>query len=189
MKVERKASFDIKRLHSSYGKVKITKEINVGMTRLWKDSARAFLQAVATDALMTSHVDTGMSKGSLLPLARLLRAYTLAASTIPASAQPKKGAYDIGGRWHPGAERSIQAGVASGQKSFEFKTGSEKHMIFKFHFEISVWQYLINEHGLGRTEAWDTLQKGKDAFWNFYNSHFDEYVKNKIARKRFSDHV
>lgn len=155
---------------------KVTKKLHSNMSRLWDDAARAYLRAIALNDII--HVDTGMSKASLLPLARYLKMYTAVKATIRPKVSSRRGVFNIKGIYNPNGERSFSAGESSSslKAGYNILYGSHKRMRFVFEFEIRVWQYLINEHGFGKLEAWNTLEIGRNAFINFIDSNWSEYV-------------
>lgn len=183
--VRRSGSFSIKRLESSYGKIKVTKTMHEGLEKLWKDSAKAFLRAVLENQAFTNHTDTGMSRASLIPLARKIRLATKVMEGASIKHSSRKGAFDIDGNWHPDAIRDMAAGIAAGEEAFTLTTGTHKRMLFRFRFSIEVFQYLMNEHGMWNTTAFQTIAAGEEAFWAYYNANFDTYVKHKILPKNF----
>lgn len=181
----RSASFDVRRLKSSYGTVKITDELREYMTKLWKESTQEFVKAVAKRMLT---MDTGMSKASLIPLARQVRALTALRNNFGSHVSERKGAWDIYGIYHKDWVRDVRQGERLGEKSFEYKVPpTKKRMVFHFAFEINVYQYLLHDRGYKHSEAWQTLVAGRAAFKAHYDANFDEYVRRKIARKKFSN--
>lgn len=184
--VKRSASFDVIRLKSTYGKLKITKELQVNMSRLWRDSTKAFVVAVSKRML---HMETGMSKASLIPLARQARAITALTKNFGSHVKERKGAYDIHGVYHSDWVRNKAQGERIGEKAFEYKVPpTKKRMVFHFSYEIAVWQYLLHEKGFSSKEAWESLDAGRAAFKDYYNANFDSYVHKKIAQKKFVEH-
>lgn len=143
---------------------RITQLEHKRLSKVWDDSARAFLRAIALTDII--HVDTGMSKASLLPLARYLRMYTEVKATINPQRKKVQGAFGLDGDWDKEAERSMATGQASSRKRAGYNVlyGSNKRMVFVFDFEIRVWQYLIHEQGAGKLAAWNTIQVGREAF-------------------------
>ena len=150
---------------------RITKLEHKKLSHLWDESARAFLRAIVLSDII--RVDTGMSKASLLPLARYLRMYTEVRSTISPKGD-KKGAFDVDGAWHPEATRGTALGEASSTRRAGYNVlyGSPKRMVFVFDFEIRVWQYLIYEQGLGKGKAWATIDTGRAAFQEYLENNF-----------------
>ena len=151
---------------------RITQAEHKKLKHLWDDSARAFLRAIALSDIIK--VDTGMSKASLLPLARYLRMYTEVRGTISPKRGQQKGSFNSGGVWQPSIPRSIATGEASSapRAGYNLLYGSPKRMVFVFDFEIKVWQYLLHEQGLGKGAAWNTIEVGREAFQDHLTNNF-----------------
>ena len=150
---------------------RITKAEHKKLSHLWDDCARAFLRAIVLSDVIK--VDTGMSKASLLPLARYLRMYTEVRNSISPKGN-KKGAFDLAGSWHPDQIRGIALGETSSglRAGYNVLYGSPKRMVFVFDFEVRVWQYLIHEQGFGKGRAWNTIEKGRAAFQDHLENNF-----------------
>lgn len=151
---------------------KITKAEHKRLAHIWDECARAYLRAIVLSDVIK--VDTGMSKASLLPLARLLRMYTEVKSEI-SSKGSKKGVFDIHGSWSASGTRSMAAGEASNQlrAGHNVLHGSSKRMVFVFEFEITVWQYLLrDQNNIGEDRAWRTIEIGRAAFQEHFDTHF-----------------
>lgn len=151
---------------------KITKAEHKRLSHIWDECARAYLRAIVLSDVI--RVDTGMSKASLLPLARLLRMYTEVKGSI-GSKGSKKGSYDINGTWHKAGTRSMAEGEASNQirAGHNLLHGSAKRMVFVFEFEVTVWQYLLrDQNNIGEDRAWRTIEIGRAAFNDHFEAHF-----------------
>ena len=151
---------------------KITQAEHKRLSHVWDECARAYLRAIVLSDVIK--VDTGMSKASLLPLARLLRMYTEVKSSI-SSQGSKKGSFDINGTWHKAGLRSMAEGEASNQlrAGHNLLHGSSKRMVFVFEFEITVWQYLLrDQNNIGEDRAWRTIEIGRAAFQEHFDTHF-----------------
>lgn len=181
--VTKTASFDLRRMKSSYGKVKITKVLYKGVALLWRDSAREFVR-VASEHIA---VDTGMSRASLIPIARMLKMQLAVQGR-----RTRRGVthlVDGRGEYDPSGVRGTKAGISAGSHAFEYKLGSQKRMHLTFEFDISVWQHFMYEDGFNGKAPWDSLEAGRKAFNDFFDSNWDTYVKQKVAVSRFSLHV
>ncbi len=179
----KKASVNVKRdPRQKYNKV--TKAMHGNLTKLWDGAVRAYLRAIALSDIMG--IDTGMSKASLLPLARAVRMYTEVRGSIT-DTKKKKGAFDITGKWDGSADRSIAAGEASSRRKagYNLLYGSPKRPVLKFEFEITVWQFLVNENGNGKVAAWDTLEVGRAAFLDFIEHEWRQYLKDDLDLKKW----
>lgn len=170
-KVEQRKSA-LKGLRGRGAAEKITKAEHTRLSHVWDDCARAYLRAIALSDIIK--VDTGMSKASLLPIARLLKMYTEVKGSI-SGAKKKKGVFDIDGGWHKDGERSVAAGEASNRlkAGHNLLHGSPKRMVFVFDFEITVWQYLLrDQNSIGKDKAWQTIEVGRAAFQEHFDAHF-----------------
>ena len=123
--------------------------------RIWNEAIREFVRAIVTGDLIK--VDTGMSKGSLLPLSRAVRMLT---SVKIGSTRSRKGYTDISGVWHPGVLKNVALGKRIGESMFKINYGSEQRVRLVFEFHIEVYQYLLHEYGYGTLPAWNTLETG-----------------------------
>lgn len=147
--------------------------------QLFRDSTAEFLRTVVDEIL----VDTGMSGGSLLPLARMTAKGALNPDTkeIPSlirtelialrKINSRKGVVVIDGSFRPDLKRSIRQGEKFG-KTFKLETGSPISPIMELFFQINVFQFQFHEDGGKMRRA---LDKGLDAFLQFYRSNFDLY--------------
>jgi len=151
---------------------KITKAEHTKLSHLWDDSAKAFLRAIVLSDVIK--VDTGMSKASLLPLARYLKMYTAVKGSINPKNSEQRGSFTLDGVWQPDINRSAALGEASSslRAGYNILYGSNKRMVFVFDFEVRVWQYLLHEQGLGKGPAWDTISIGRAAFYDHLTNNF-----------------
>ena len=158
------------------------------ISRLWRRCARAFFRA-ASQAVM---VDTGMSLGSMLPLAAKVRAAKIVRERLMdfSEHKPKKGFTDIKGKYHPQGIKSIAQGEREGAKArniLEYGTSTAPN--FKFQFALAVFQYVLHEHGLaGGSGPWESLEKGREAFLQEWKESAHLYINaegvmNVLLRK------
>ena len=140
----------------------ITKTLHKRATKLWRDATKAALRAVVESDLPT--VYTGMSRGSLLPLARAVRMFTVVNSTINPVVDYKKG---------PQGDQSKAAGIAFGQNAYILDFGTPQLPVFRFEFDIAIYQYLLHENGGGTVPAWNTLEILRETFL--------AYVRDNVA--------
>lgn len=162
---------------------KVTKAVHEQLKRLLRDSIKEYIRAVAPHV----RVDTGMSKASLLPLARMLRMHTEIKSTIKPKAASRKGSFTIDGVWQPDVPRTLAAGEASSafKHGFNILYGSNKRPVFRFEYKITVWQFLINENGMGKSEAWQALSYGEIAMERYIKEHWVSYVRDALKYDRW----
>jgi hypothetical protein len=123
----------------------ITKIVHRQLSRLWDKSIREGLFDLLRSGVMPQY--TGMSVGSLLPLARALKSYTEARSFVHPISIPRKGYEILGNRWYPHAYRGVALGERIGARNENMKItyGNEKRMVFGFRFKIAVFQWWLHE--------------------------------------------
>lgn len=129
-----------------------TKKLHNNMTRLWKDATRAFI----AETISLIHVDTGMSRSSLVPLGRMVKMVTAVKAF-----NPKRG---------PWPSRSPAKGEALGAKSFRLNFGTPARPVFLFEFNINVFQWSLHD------DEWRALESGQEAFLNYLKENAINYV-------------
>lgn len=130
---------------------------------VWRQAVRVFVETLADE--VSKHQDTGMSYGSLFTLARLVKA-KLPPPTI--NTKERKGMKTITGTYYPNRYRDLQAGIRLGEKSGRISYGNASNPRYSFIFEIKVYQYLINEFGLGFSKsAWESIGRATEAMNDF----------------------
>lgn len=158
--------------------VKIKVALHRELTKLWKGAGQAFIRKVALEGVVK--VDTGMSRASLLPLARAVRLLTAVRASITAeraSRGRKASSRPIG---PDGKPRTIAAGIRAGNDAFEYSVGTPTNPKFIFEFEIKVLQYLIREEGADGVKAWNSILKGRRAFLNHINVYSTEAMRRGL---------
>lgn len=150
-----------------------SKRLHENMTRLWNDATKAFLDEIVKNDLVK--VDTGMSRASLIPLARAVRMLTVVRASIHPKHASKKGAFDINGTWDPNGVRDVEHGIKLGERAYKLNYGSQQHPVFYFEFNIKVYQYWYNESFSNGTNSagWESLEKATAAF--------DDYIRNNAS--------
>lgn len=141
---------------------------------LWIDAMQEFVKAITAPGVI--HLDTGMSKASIIPLGRAVAAnYRTINKSIGAivggGSMGKKGYVSLDGTYHPDVWRTRQLGEQLGQKAFSFDLGVPEAPYFKFNFHIVVFQHKFHE------PEWDSLAEGKAAFLDFYHQEFPKRMK------------
>lgn len=133
------------------------------MTKLWHDATAEFVKAVAVSDLI--HVDTGMSKSSLLPLARAVKMVSKITIT------PERA--NVAGK-------TAALGEKIGEKAFTLKFGTAANPIYVFEFKILVYQYFLHERtGAGRASNsldYRSLEVGQEAFRGYIQNNAAEYI-------------
>lgn len=144
-------------------KSKILKSQHAALAQAHREATRAFLDAMLDNML----VDTGMSRGSLLPLAAAVRHRSALRARL-AGKGPKLRRNRPSGRFADNNSRfvSIAAGERLGAKSFEFSVGTIQKPIMRLRFNISVLQHFLWENGLQSQggPGLDSLEAAKLAY-------------------------
>lgn len=153
---------------------KINKRNYERLKRLWRDAIQVYLRAIALEGVIK--VDTGMSKASLLPLARAVRMLGEVRATISPQRPPTKGMTDISGTYHPNRSKSVAEGERAGQGAFNISYGNPKRIVFHFSFETRVYQYFLHEIGAGGKSAWNSLEIGRAAMLEFIRQNWTSYA-------------
>lgn len=153
------------------------KKTEKGIEKLWKDAISEFVHKIINEDLI--HVDSGMSRATILPLSRYVRGlYSVARASI----QPKGGKrkkYDPPPGWNKeGDLKSIAHGERLGKDAFTVEIGDRRNPFCSFEFHIEVYQYFLHEHGLGRghSVAWNSLPKAIGAFEDFIKQNWKKYI-------------
>ena len=139
--------------------------LHAELVHLWFGAGEAFVRAVALEGVVK--VDTGMSRGSLLPLSRAVGLLAKVRASITADRALSRGGETAQSR--VGRRKTIAAGIRAGENAFEFEVGSPSAPLFIFAFEIKVLQYLIREEGQDLLPAWNSMIKGREAFLEHIN--------------------
>lgn len=131
----------------------------VHLKALFEGAAAAFVRrVVVADAI---HLDTGMSRSSLLPLARAINAATatVVESSIIGARSPRKGLTLRDGRSYAKDRfKGPREGEEAGERAFDLVLGNPKNPVFTFRFRINVFQWRHHE------ERWNAIGKGEAAF-------------------------
>lgn len=152
-----------------------SQRLHKNMTRLWRNATKAFLEAVIEGDLI--RVETGMSKASLLPLARAVQMLTVVRATIDPKVASRRGYTSINGVYNPNGERSVDSGIKLGEKAYTLNFGLQDRPIFNFEFRIVVYQHLLYENGLVHGyPPQDSLVKGQAAFRQYIEDNKQQYV-------------
>lgn len=151
-----------------------TKALHASLVKLWKDAGREAVRAMATPEVIK--VLTGMSKASLLPLARQLRIFSEVRSSINPKERYRRGYYDFAGNFVSSGTQSIAQGERFGQRAFVLDTGSPTNFNFRFEFHIVVYQYYLHENGIvPGSGPWKSLELG--------SSVFEDYIRNNWKQR------
>lgn len=140
-------------------------------TQLWRDAAKEFVFTILRNTL----VETGMSKGSVIPLAEHLRikgaAMDIARAGIRKSVD--KGVTYMSGSYAPDEYKSLGKGVELGENAYRITEGTVNHPIFSFSFKLTVWQHYFHETRV------DSLGKAGRAFVDYLVNRWKDYLDKK----------
>lgn len=152
-------------------KSKVQKYVHKILIRLWRDCIKEFILATADNIA----VDTGMSKASLIPLAREVQLKTIIADAARGFG-PRKGYTDMSGTYHPDQVRSPEHGERLGQSAYTLEFGTPTNPELLFNFNIVVFQYFLHEslENYQNSSNWKSLEKGKKAFLDYWNKNYDK---------------
>lgn len=146
-------------------KTKVLKSHHAAMAQAHREATRAFIDAMLDNML----VDTGMSRGSLLPLAAAVRHKSAIRARLSGKG-PRIRRNSPTGRFADNNTRfvSIAAGERLGQegKGFEFSVGTPQKLEMTLIFRITVLQHFLWENGLQSQGgvALNSLEAGRTAY-------------------------
>lgn len=157
----------------------VYKYIHQGVTRLWKDSVKAFIN----EALNHVHVDTGMSAASFIPLGTKVRMKTILTQSLRGHG-PKRGHSKLTGEFaNNNADfKSRALGTELGKKAYHLSFGTPSIPKLSFDFKIVVFQYYLHETGKakGSSDVWDSLEHGRVAFIDYFESNISNYIVSRV---------
>lgn len=148
---------------------KYTKKVHTDMTRIWREAAKAFVRSVVENSI---HVDTGMSAGSLVPLATELR---IGGKTKTYISTHRKRVKRKGYAYDKSSYRSLNRGIQLGKNAYKLNFGSVKRVAFVFEFSTLVFQYSFHEPN------WNTLQVGRRAFIAELERRYKDYFSKELS--------
>jgi len=160
-------TFKIRRKKHFPDIIRFTNALHIKATTAWNRAITAFIITVAQE--VARHQHTSMSLASLFATARKVRALTKLPPATPKVAN-LKGFTDIDGTYYSEGFRNRKVGEYLGERSSKILYGSPFRPVFRFEFEINVYQYLIHELGW-QTPAWESLQKGRTAMLDYLNQY------------------
>lgn len=156
-----------KLLDVSNGQIlKVLKTYHNRLKSLWRDSVKAFILATVDKM----HVDTGMSVASLAPLGAKVKLQSVILE-MARGRGPRLGYTDISGAYNPTQYKSIAHGKSLGSKAYQLEFGTPSEPNLLFIFDIVVFQHKFHE------PTWDSIEAGKAAFLDYFNSNFASYIK------------
>ena len=152
----------------------ISDRCKVRFKRLWRGAIAAAILAL----IRKVDVDTGMSVGSLEPLALQIRTKKLVASFAGSGTRPgHKNAGRFGFPDNDGTPKSRAFGVSLGEKAYEVNFEPPE---LQWKFAIPVLQWALYELGFTyndrRVSGHHSLDDGRIAFEKFIDDNFDHFL-------------
>lgn len=155
---------------------------------LWRACIREFVAELLDD--LARHVDTGMSIASLRPLSKILTVGNVRLANIGGlrsltlaniEGTPKPGHRKLYGEWanNNAPLKSAALGETLGQDAYTISFGSPGTPDLEFTFRIVVFQHFLNEFGYGSLPAFDSLEKGREAFLAYWDQNLESYISAK----------
>jgi len=144
------------------------------LTAIWRLAARSYVY----EALRHVQRDTGMSAASYIPLARALQ---MVSKIDIYGSRTRVPSYYMSGRPNYSVDKSIASGTAAGENAYVISYGDKNRPLMIFRFTIKVYQYLLQEFGLGnnnRSSAWHSLEAGERAFQQTYDALIQDAIPN-----------
>jgi hypothetical protein len=155
-------SLKVKRVAQRPNLERFTAKLYSNMIHQFNAGAKEFAEAMITE--VGKHIDTGMSIGSTVPMARLVK--SMMANSSVGFQHAKRGYTDIDGNY-VNAWKSWGAGVRLGRNAFSLFYGSQIRPVFKLHYDYAIFQHMIHDAGY-QTPAWKSVLKASAAFRLFF---------------------
>jgi hypothetical protein len=151
----------VKRLNPDFEKFTVL--LHRRGTAAWNDCIGDFVRAAAPKV----HVDTGMSLASLIPLGRIVRALDVLGRS--GTGKTRRGYTDIRGIYHPKQLKGAHHGERLGESAYQISYGNSKRPVFRFSFDIRVFQWLLHDVIRG---SWGAIEAGRAAMSSSIQSRF-----------------
>ena len=156
----------------------LTKKLHNRMSALWRACAREFVRTAFESIrvhLASSDITTGMTLGSFIPIGRFLR--VVSTLSIPVAVAHRSPMYNMDGNPVLGRSKNVFNGIDAGEDAHGITYGTPGRPVMTFNFRIEVFQYALHEYGLvPGSGPWNSLEKGAEAFWAYYDAHIDEVI-------------
>jgi hypothetical protein len=151
---------------------KFTKSLFARGSKVWRGAMSAYITAVAE--IVAQHQDTAMSYASLFPAARDLR---IKGKLPPLNPKREFAVFSKGTEGHAGEYKNRRLGEIAGEKTVVYDFGRVDRPVFKFEFEIQVYQYLMHELGNFNPHiAWMSMIAGRNAMQSYLAEHGKEVI-------------
>lgn len=164
----------------------VTKAVHEALMELWRGAVRAYLLAIIEPGVIK--VDTGMSKATLLHVARMVGVYSKVNASINPRRQRVAGVVDD---WATGRgdrrrfkTKALGEEIGKSKDTYHLAYGTPKNPLLQFYFNIKVYQYWLHENGYkdpsGQAHAAQhSLQVGRAAFRQFIRENISKVVDMK----------
>ena len=165
--IDMNMSFEgFKNINGRFNISKLLDELQKQLGDFFEQAYRRFIKGVVDafgDNTPTSGVETGMTLGSIAPLASRVKAQEIITRRL-LSDQKRKAKAGYGGQG--GGVKSFSQGLRLGKGAYKLHLGTVDEGIFELEFNITVFQHELWEG------QWQTLEAGVKAF--------DDYVQKNI---------
>lgn len=148
---------------------------------VWRGAIRSYITAIMDPSKVQFLNDTGMSRASLIGIAREVQLVGKVRVWVETGQQhaSRKGSHDIDGNWNPDVPSTAALGERLGNESYKILYGSPQRPVFQFEHTIPVWQYKLYEtdapHGYS---SYNSLEVGFEAF----NEYMEQNIGTVIPR-------
>jgi hypothetical protein len=152
---------DITGIKAAIGKFNKTQHKQ--MILLMKGAVRVFVKTT----VRYIGVDTGMTGGTLQPVAQQVGTGVLAEVRARVKRSSRTGFTTMTGRYYRSRKRSIDEGIKAGQNAYVLKFGTVQRPRMIFTFNTKVYQFALWE------PSWQSLNFGFEAMIAYINQEFD----------------
>jgi hypothetical protein len=153
---------DITGIKAAIGKFNKTQHKQ--MILLMKGAVRVFVKTT----VQYIGVDTGMTGGTLQPVAQEVGTGVLAEVRARMKNSSRTGFTTMTGRYYRSRKRSMDEGIKAGQNAYVLKFGTVKRPRMIFTFNTKVYQFALWE-----PRRWHSLNFGLEAMVAYINQNFD----------------
>jgi hypothetical protein len=152
---------DITGIKAAIGK--FNKTHHQRMILLMKGAVRVFVKTT----VQYIGVDTGMTGGTLQPVAQQVGTGVLAEVRARVKNSSRTGFTTMTGRYYRSRRRSMDEGIKAGHNAYVLRFGTVQRPRMIFTFNTKVYQYALHEPG------WQSLNFGLEAMAAYINQEFD----------------
>lgn len=150
--------------------------------QLWKGAVREYLSAIMDAGKVPFLNDTGMSRASLIGMAREVQMVGKVRAWVTSGQKnsSRQGSYDEDGNYRPNIASTAALGEQMGEQSYKLLFGTIDRPVLQFKHEIPVWQYKLYESSSTphNYSPYNSLDAGFEAF----NAYMKANAGNLIPR-------